>query len=142
MATVKKGDTIKVHYTGKLEDGTVFDSSQGGAPLEFKVGGGDIIAGLDEGVVGMNAGETRTITIPMEKAYGPRQDERVFEFDRKKGPEHFNPEVGQRVQMYRADGMPVTATVVGVSEASVTMDCNHPLAGKTLIFETTLVEIA
>jgi FKBP-type peptidyl-prolyl cis-trans isomerase 2 len=141
MATVKEGDTIRIHYTGKLEDGTVFDSSEGATPLEFTVGGGAIISGLEQGVIGMTPGESKTITIPMEQAYGPHQRERVFEFDRKKAPENFNPEVGQRLQMYRADGMPITATVVGISEASVTMDCNHPLAGKTLVFDTTLVEI-
>ncbi len=141
MATVKEGDTIRIHYTGKLEDGTVFDSSQETNPLEFTVGGGDLIAGLEAGVVGMATGESKTITIPAEQAYGPHIKEKVFEFDKKKAPENFNPEVGQRIQMYRADGLPLMATVAGISETAFTMDCNHPLAGKTLIFDTTVVEI-
>ncbi len=141
MATVKKGDTIRIHYTGKLEDGTIFDSSEGTNPLEFTVGGGEIISGLEQGVVGMSPGESKTITIPTEQAYGPHVKERVFEFDKKKAPENFNPEIGQRLQMYRADGMPIMATVIGISESSVTMDCNHPLAGNPLVFDATLVEI-
>ncbi len=141
MATVKKGDTIRIHYTGKLEDGTIFDSSEGTNPLEFTVGGGEIISGLEQGVVGMSPGESKTITIPTEQAYGLHVKERVFEFDKKKAPENFDPEIGQRLQMYRADGMPIMATVIGISESSVTMDCNHPLAGKPLVFDATLVEI-
>ena len=141
MATVKQGDTIKMHYTGKLEAGTVFDSSDESNPLEFTIGEGEVIAGLEQGVVGMSVGESRTITIPMEQAYGPRNDARVFELDKAKAPENFNGEIGQQLQMYRADGMAITVTVVGVSEKSFTMDCNHPLAGKTLIFDTTLVKI-
>jgi len=141
MATVKQGDIIKIHYTGKLEDGTVFDSSEGGNPMEFTVGDGEVIPGLEQGVAGMSVGESRTITVPMEQAYGPRNDARVFELDKAKAPENFNGEIGQQLQMFRADGMAVTVTVVGVSEKTFTMDCNHPLAGKTLIFETTLVKI-
>ncbi|MBI3593022.1 MAG: FKBP-type peptidyl-prolyl cis-trans isomerase [Nitrospirae bacterium] len=125
MATVKQGDTIRIHYTGRLEDGTIFDSSEGGKPLEFTVGSGEIIPGLEEGVIGMASGESKTITIPAEQAYGHHMKERVFELDRKRVP----------------DGVPVTSAIVGISESSLTMDCNHPLAGKTLIFDTTLVEI-
>lgn len=139
MAIVKKGDTIRIHYTGKLEDGTVFDSSEGGASLEFKVGGGVFLKGLEEGVIGMSPGESKTIL--MEQAYGPRNEEMVFEFDRKRAPENFNPSLGQQLQMYRADGKPVMVTVVGISETSFTMDCNHSLAGKNLIFDITLEEI-
>ena len=141
MAQVKEGDTIKIHFTGRLEDGTFFDASEKSNPLEFTVGGGEVIPGLEQGVIGMNPGETKEIKIPMEQAYGSRREERVFEFDRKRAPEGFDPEIGQRLQMYRADGMPIMATVVGISEKSFTMDCNHPLAGKTLIFDTTVVEI-
>ncbi|BCB95106.1 peptidyl-prolyl cis-trans isomerase [Dissulfurispira thermophila] len=141
MKTVKQGDTIRVHYTGRLEDGTVFDSSENRPPLEFTVGEGEVISGLERGVVGMNIGETKIITIPPELGYGHYMKERIFEMDRKKMPGNFNIDVGLRLQMYRADGMPVMVTVIGISENTLTMDANHPLAGKTLIFETKLVEI-
>ncbi len=141
MAAVKQGDTIRIRYVGRLEDGTVFDSSEGRPPLEFSVGGGEVIPGLEQGVAGMSIGETKTITIPAELGYGQYIKERVFEMDRKKMPGNFNIEVGLRLQMYRADGMPMMVTVVGISENTLTMDCNHPLAGKTLIFDATLAEI-
>lgn len=141
MATAKQGDTISIHYTGKLEDGTVFDSSEGGKPLEFTIGEGELIQGLEQGVIGMAAGESRVIGIPAELAYGPREEDRVFEFSKDKIGENINLEIGQQVQMFRADGMPVMATIIGKSETSYTMDCNHPLAGKTLIFETRLLQI-
>lgn len=141
MVTVKNGDTIRIHYTGSLEDGAVFDSSEEGRPLEFTVGEGEVIPGLEEGVVGMAEGETKTIVVPPEKAYGPRSAEKLFQLDRKRVPGGFSLEVGQQMQMFRADGMPIMVTVSAVSESGYTMDCNHPLAGKTLIFETTIAEI-
>ncbi len=141
MATVKQGDTISIHYTGKLEDGAVFDSSEGGKPLEFTVGEGELIPGLEQGVIGMAAGETKVIKVTPEFGYGPREGERVFEFPKDKIGENINLEIGRQVQMFRADGMPVMATIIGKSETSYTMDCNHPLAGKTLVFETRLLEI-
>lgn len=141
MMQVKEGDTILIHYTGKIEEGTVFDSTEGRNPLEFTVGEGEVVAGLERGVIGMSPGETKQIVVPMEQGYGPRLKERVCELDRKRVPENFQPEVGQQLQMYRADGLPVTGTVAAVSETSLTMDYNHPLAGKTLIFEVALLEI-
>jgi len=141
MALVRVGDTIRVHYVGKLEDGSVFDTTEGGASLEFKVGDGEFLAGLEQGVVGMGTGETKTIWIPAENAYGLPKEERIFEYEKKKLPEDFTPMVGRPFQMYRADGMPVTVTIVGVSEDTIKMDCNHPLAGKNLIFDITLEEI-
>ncbi|MEJ2696556.1 MAG: peptidylprolyl isomerase [Candidatus Sulfobium sp.] len=141
MTAVKKGDTIRIHYKGKLEDGTVFDSTEGGASLELTVGNGEFLAGLENGVMGMEAGESKTLFIPAEEGYGQHKKERVFEYDRNKLPEGFQPAVGLQMQMYRADGMPVTVTLVGVSESTVTMDCNHPLAGKNLIFDITLEDI-
>lgn len=142
MTTVKKGDRISIHYTGKLEDGTVFDSSESRGPLEFTVGAGEVIPGLEDGIIGMKPGESKTIRIPMEMAYGPRFEERVFQLGREKVPQGLAPEIGQQLQMYRADGMPITVTVVGISENSLTMDCNHPLAGKALVFDTKLVNIS
>lgn len=141
MALVKEGDTVRIRYTGKLEDGTVFDSTEGGAPLEFVVGKGEFLAGLEEGILGMAEGDSRTIHIPAEGGYGQHKKERIFEYDRNRLPDDFKPEVGSQMQMYRADGMPVTVKIVGISEQSITMDCNHPLAGKDLIFDITLEEL-
>jgi len=141
MANVKDGDTIIIEYTGKLEDGTVFDSTEGKNPLEFTVGEGEVVSGLEKGVIGMTPGESKTIVIPAEDGYGPHLKERVCELDKKRIPDNFHPEVGQQLQMYRADGLPVMGTVVAISETSFTMDYNHPLAGKTLVFETTLLEV-
>ncbi|TAL28969.1 MAG: peptidylprolyl isomerase [Nitrospirae bacterium] len=142
MAQVKEGDTVRVHYTGKLEDGTTFDSSEDGAPIEFTVGKGDLIKGFDRGVIGMSAGESKTINIPAEDAYGPHNKERVFEFSRDKAPKDFDPAIGQQVHMQRADGQMVLVTVIAKSDASFTMDSNNPLAGKNLTFDIRLVEIA
>lgn len=141
MANVKEGDTIRIHYTGKFEDGTVFDSSEGREPLEFTVGEGKIIPGVEQGVIGMVLGESKSITVPLELGYGPYMKEMVFELGREKVPENFNPEIGRQVQMHRADGLPIVVTVIGIFENHFLIDCNHPLAGKTLIFETSLLEI-
>jgi peptidylprolyl isomerase len=138
---VKKGDTVRIQYRGKLEDGTVFDTSEGGSPLEFKVGDGEFLPGLEKGVVGMNVGESKTIRIPAKEGYGLHKEERIFEWDRSRLPGGSDISVGQQLQMYRADGMPIMVTVVGFSDATVTMDCNHPLAGKNLIFDITLEDI-
>jgi peptidylprolyl isomerase len=137
----KKGDTVRIQYRGKLEDGTVFDTSEGGSPLEFKVGDGEFLPGLEKGVVGMNVGESKTIRIPAREGYGLHKEERIFEWDRSRLPGGFDVSVGQQLQMYRADGMPIMVTVVGFSDTSVTMDSNHPLAGKNLIFDITLEDI-
>ncbi|MHB8883184.1 MAG: FKBP-type peptidyl-prolyl cis-trans isomerase [Thermodesulfovibrionales bacterium] len=141
MSTVKAGDTVRIHYVGKLEDGTVFDSSEGGASLEMKLGQGEFIKGLEEGLIGMKIGEKKAIHMTCEKAYGPHNKERVFEYDRSKLAEGLDPQVGQKMQMYRADGQPVPVTITGVSDKTLTLDCNHELAGKSLIFEVVLEEI-
>ena len=141
MAIAKKGDTVRVHYTGKLEDGTVFDTSEDGASMEFKVGSGELLKAFEKAVIGMSIGDKKTIKISMEEAYGPRKEEMVFEYDRARAPENFDAEIGQQLQMYRADGQPVNITVIAKSEKSFTMDCNHALAGKDLIFDVRLGEI-
>ncbi|MBI4685747.1 MAG: FKBP-type peptidyl-prolyl cis-trans isomerase [Nitrospirae bacterium] len=141
MAKVKEGDTVRVHYTGRLEDGTVFDSSEEDSPLEFTIGKSDLIKGFEQGVLGMSAGESKTIRIQAEDAYGSHKQGMVFEFQKHKAPENFNPEIGQQVNMHRADGQLVAVTVVGKSDTSFTMDCNHLLAGKNLVFDIKLVEI-
>ena len=140
MTTVKEGDTIRIHFVGKLADGTVFDTSGGGASLEIKVGGGEFLPGLEKGVLGMSAGEKKTIRIAAGEGY-PYHKERVFEYDRSKLPEGFSPTVGGQFQMFRADGQPVTVTISGTGDKTVTLDCNQPLAGKDLVFDITLEEI-
>lgn len=141
MAAVKEKDTVRIHYIGRLEDGSVFDSSEGGASLELKLGLGEFLPGLEKGLIGMNTGEKKTIVVPAEEGYGLHYAERVFDYDSSKLPSDFVPEVGKKMNMYRADGMPIMVTVAGISGTSVTLDCNHPLAGKTLIFDVTLEEI-
>ncbi|GAB4344829.1 MAG: peptidylprolyl isomerase [Candidatus Abyssubacteria bacterium] len=142
MAQAKSGDTVKVHYTGKLDDGTVFDSSVGREPLEFTLGGGQVIQGFEEAVVGMEPGETKTANVAAEKAYGPHREEMVVPVNRGEFPEHIEPEVGQQLQMRRTDGRSIVVTVTDVSETTVTLDANHPLAGKDLTFDIELVEVA
>lgn len=141
MTTVQSGDRIRIHYIGRLEDGTVFDTSAGGASLELTIGRGEFIAGLEEGVIGMSSGETKTIHMPCEKAYGPHLQERVFIFHKSRLPEDFNAEVGQQMQLFRADGVPVPVRITAKTDEGYTMDCNHPLAGKDLIFEVTIEKI-
>ena len=140
MSTIKEGDTVRIHYVGKLADGSVFDTSEGGASLEIKVGGGEFLPGIEKGVLGMSAGEKKTIRIPEGEGY-PHHKERVFEYDRSRLPEGIPAVEGQQMQMFRADGQPVMVTIVGVGEKSVTLDCNHPLAGKELIFDIAIEEI-
>ncbi|MDA8077773.1 MAG: FKBP-type peptidyl-prolyl cis-trans isomerase [Nitrospiraceae bacterium] len=140
MSVVKQGDVIRIHFTGKLEDGTVFDSSDGGASLELKVGSGEFLAGLEQGVLGMKAGEQKTVRMNAEDAYGPHRPERVFQWDRARLGE-LQPAIGRQLQLYRADGAPVVVTVLDLTDTTVTMDCNHPLAGKNLVFDIILEEI-
>jgi peptidylprolyl isomerase len=140
MSIVKEGDTVRIHYAGKFEDGTVFDSTEGGASLEMKLGRGEFIKGVEEGLIGMKAGEKKTIHVTADKAYGMHHPDRVFEHDRAKLGE-IDPQIGQQLQMYRADGQPVPVTVTGISESTITFDCNHPLAGKDIIFDVVLEEI-
>ena len=141
MAQAKHGDTVKVHYTGKLEDGTVFDTSINRDPLQFTIGEGQIIPGFEQAVVGMNPGESKTTKVPADKAYGPHYKERVLAADRNQFPVDLKPEVGQKLQIRRTDGQTSEVTVTDVSESSVTLDANHPLAGKDLTFDIQLIEI-
>ena len=140
-AMAKDGDTVKVHYTGTLEDGTTFDTSIGSDPLEFTLGEGKMIPGFEQAVYGLKVGQSKTVTIPVEEAYGPHDDELVLVIRREQLPAGVNPEVGQGLPMQTTDGHTVTLPVIEVSEETVTVDANHPLAGKDLIFEIELVEI-
>ena len=141
MAQAKHGDTVKVHYTGKLEDGTVFDTSINRDPLQFTIGEGQIIPGFEQAVVGMNPGESKTTKVPADKAYGSHHKEEVLVVDRNQFPVDLKPEVGQKLQIRRTDGQTSVVTVTDVSESSVTLDANHPLAGKDLTFDIQLIEI-
>lgn len=139
---VKPGDTVKVHYTGKLNDGEVFDSSvPRGEPLQFTLGQGQIIKGFEQAVLGMKVGEKKAETFPPEMAYGTPREELKFQFPKEKLPEGLSPEVGQQLYMTQANGQPAPVTVAAVDEANVTLDANHPLAGKELTFEIEVVDI-
>src|SRR5262249_58240853 len=127
--------------TGRLTDGTTFDTSLQRDPIEFTVGGGDLIPGFEQAVVGMAPGESRTTTIPSDQAYGPHHPERVMDVERHHLPPDLQPEIGQRLQMTRPDGTTVTVVVTTMTETQVTLDANHPLAGHDLIFDIILVEI-
>lgn len=142
MAPARDGDTVKVHYTGKLADGTVFDSSKERDPLEFTIGEGRIISGFEQAVVGMSPGDSKTADVSPEEAYGPHRKEMVLVVERKELPEDLEPEVGQQLQLRQDDGRAVIVTITQASEANVTLDANHPLAGKDLTFDIELVEIA
>lgn len=137
--TAKKGDKVRVHYTGTLNDGSVFDSSvlNKRPPLEFKVGAGQMIAGFDKGVEGMAAGETKTLILPPEEAYGPRRDDMMVTIGAERLPAGYRPHVGDGLQM---GPHPVVVAKVN-DDGSVVLDANHSLAGKELRFEVTLVEI-
>lgn len=137
----KSGDTVKVHYTLKDIKGNEVESSSKSDPIEFKIGEGKTIPGFDKGVTGMTVNESKTITINPEDAYGPHDKNKIFEFEKKNAPEDFSPQIGQPIQMHRPDGKSFVVTVVGKTEKGFMMDTNHPLAGKELIFELTLVEI-
>ncbi len=141
MAQAKTGDTVKVHYTGKLDDGTVFDTSADREPLQFTIGQGQLIPDFEQAVVGMNPGESKTVQIPSDNAYGPHHEEMVMEVRRKEFPADLDPEVDQRLQVQQQDGQTFAVTVTAVSESSVTLDANHPLAGKDLTFDVQLTEI-
>ncbi|QES90135.1 FKBP-type peptidyl-prolyl cis-trans isomerase [Rhizosphaericola mali] len=141
MKTAQNGDTVKVHYHGKLTDGTTFDSSEGREPLEFTIGSGQVIKGFDEGVKGLGIGEKRTINIPVEEAYGPKQDDLLIEFPKDQFPEGMEPAVGMALNMRNEQGQAFPVTIAEIKEASVVLDGNHPLAGKELVFDLELVEI-
>lgn len=141
MQQAKKGDTVKVHYHGKLTSGETFDSSSGREPLEFEVGSGSVIKGFDEGVTGMEVGQKKTINIPVNDAYGPRSDDMMIEFPKDRFPQNVEIEEGMQFMMSNGSGQNIPVTVSEIKESSVILDANHPLAGEELIFDIELVEI-
>ena len=141
MNDVKPGDTVRIHYTGTLSDGTTFDSSQGREPLQFTVGSGQIIPGLDHAIPGMSVGETKTVTVPAAEAYGARNPDGVQSVPREQVPDHIPLDPGTQLQVQTGDGQTLPVTVTEVTAEVVVLDANHPLAGKDLTFEVELVEI-
>ncbi len=141
MQQVKNGDTIKIHYKGRLDDGTVFDSSEGRDPLQFEVGSGQVIPGFDAGVTGMNIGDKKTIHIPAAEAYGNRHEHMIMEFPRDKFPEDLMPEEGMTLNMSDGQGQVIPVVITEVQDDKVLLDANHQLAGKDLIFDLELVSI-
>lgn len=141
MAEVKAGDTVHLHYTGTLLDGTTFDSSEGRDPLAFEVGSGQIIPGLDVAIPGMTVGEKKIVKIGADDAYGQSNPEMRQAVPREGIPADIPLEVGTQLQMQTPDGQAMPVTVVEVDEATVTLDANHPLAGKDLQFDIELVKI-
>ena len=141
MPQANPGNLVRVHYIGKLDDGTVFDTSRERQPLEFTLGQGQVIPGFEQAVEGMNSGETKTAQIPADKAYGPYRDDMVLEVSREQIPPQIKPQVGQELELRDEQGQRVPARVTQMSDESITLDANHPLAGKSLTFDLELVEV-
>ncbi|MFW6323873.1 MAG: FKBP-type peptidyl-prolyl cis-trans isomerase [Desulfovibrionales bacterium] len=141
MAQAKKGDKVKVHYKGLLQDGTVFDTSFEREPLEFTIGENQVIGGFETAVEGMDEGETKTIQIGSNEAYGPYREDLAVEVEKERLPEDLKPEVGMVLQVPTEGGQPVNVTVTEINDQTITLDGNHPLAGKDLEFEIKLEEV-
>jgi peptidylprolyl isomerase len=136
----QKGDTVQVHYTGRLEDGEVFDSSEGGEPLQFEIGAGEVIQGFDEGVVGMNVGDEKQLDIEAGNAYGERVEALVQTIPREGINLEDEPKVGMSLLMQLPDGNQIPVAITEITSDSITLDANHPLAGQRLIFSVTRVK--
>jgi peptidylprolyl isomerase len=142
MTQAKKGDTVHVHYTGRLEDESVFDSSEGRDPLTFQLGSGQVVPGFEKAVEGMEVGDQKTQTIASDEAYGPRLDQLTFMVPRENLPPGYDPKEGELLRMETRDGRQMDVVVISADEGSVKMDANHPLAGKALTFDIELVKIS
>lgn len=141
MAQAKTGDTVHIHYTGRLADGTVFDTSQDREPLSFTLGEGRVIPGFEEAVAGMEPGESKVTEIPSTEAYGPRRPEMEMSVPRTQLPDGLDPQVGQQLQMQTAEGQAFPVRVTGTSDETIELDANHPLAGEDLTFDIQLVKV-
>ncbi len=142
MKQARNGDRVKVHYTGMLEDGTVFDTSRNREALEVTLGSGTVIRGLEDALVGMAVGETKELAVASADAFGPRRDELVVQVEKEEFPPHIDPREGMALNLKGPEEQVVPAVITEVSEDSVTIDANHPLAGKNLTFFIELAEIA
>jgi len=141
MPKARAGDTVRVRYTGRLEHGVPFDSSRGEEALQFKIGEGRLIPGFEEAVIGMAPAETKTVRIPPEKGYGRYREDKVIALERKDLPEEIVPAIGMTLEFCSPDGQMVPVQITDLTETTVTLDANHPLADQNLIFEIELVEI-
>ena len=141
MHKVGAGDTVKVHYTGKLRDGTVFDSSRDGEPIQFTVGSEQVIPGFEAGVLGMREGDKKTLVIAPEDAYGPRREELTFQVPRAQMPPGVQPQPGMMLEVSSPDGDTLLVAIAEVSDETLTLDANHPLAGEELHFDIELVAV-
>lgn len=141
MQQIKSGDTVKVHYHGKLTDGQTFDSSEGREPLEFTVGVGQVIKGFDNALIDMKVGEKKTVEIPVAEAYGDRREDMVVEYPKNDFPAEMTPEVGMQLNMSDQQGNNFPVVITEVKDEIVVLDANHPLAGKDLIFDLEVVSI-
>ncbi|MEM9426511.1 MAG: peptidylprolyl isomerase [Pseudomonadota bacterium] len=141
MTEAKEGDTVRIHYTGTLSDGSTFDSSEGRDPLEFKLGAGQVIPGFDKAVTGMSVGDAQTVEIPADDAYGAHNPNGRQAFPRDQVPDNVPLDLGTQLQLSGPEGQPIMVMVAEVSETEVILDANHPLAGKDLTFQIELVEI-
>lgn len=141
MDRARKGDTVSVHYTGRLEDGTVFDTTAGRDPLVFTMGNEETIPGFEEAVSGMKPGELKRVRVPAKKAYGPRREEMLMRLKRDQLPEELEPQIGERLQLNQQDGFAMVVTITDIAGSCVTVDANHPLAGKDLVFDIRLVKV-
>ena len=141
MTQAKSGDTVQVHYTGTLNDGSQFDSSHGADPIQFTIGDGNLIAGFEQAIIGMAAGDNKSVTIPSDQAYGPHHKDLVHEVQREQIPPEIGLEVGSQLQASGPNGEPVRLVVVGLTDDTATLDANHPLAGEDLTFALELVAI-
>ncbi|MGI9265535.1 MAG: FKBP-type peptidyl-prolyl cis-trans isomerase [Gammaproteobacteria bacterium] len=141
MSQAKSGDTVKIHYTGTLDDGTEFDSSAGRDPLEFEIGGGQVIPGFDSAVEGMAVGDKKSVRIEAAEAYGERHEQLVQQVPRSALPDDLTPEEGMALQSQAPDGQVMMLIVTAVGEEEITVDANHPLSGKALSFDIELVSI-
>lgn len=142
MTQAKKGDKVQVHYKGTLADGSVFDSSEGRAPLDVTLGSGQVIPGFEEALTGMKVGEKKTVTIPVDKAYGPHNAEMVMQIPANQIPPDLNPEIGQKLQVGGTGGEVMVVEVVDLNDEFIVLDANAPLAGKDLTFDLEMVAIA
>ena len=141
MARVAEGDIVRVHCAGRLTDGREFEMAPDGGSIEFIVGHGDLLPALEKAVIGMTPGESRTVIVPRDKAYGPRREDRVEVIPRKDFPEGITPRVGQHIRLPSDEYEVINATVIKVSDTEVVVDANHPLAGQDVLFQITLEEI-
>jgi FKBP-type peptidyl-prolyl cis-trans isomerase 2 len=141
MAQAKMGDTVKVHYNGKLDTGVLFDTSEGSDPLQFELGSGCLISGFEEAIIGMSPGESKTVNIPPEKAYGKYREDRVIKSDKKDQPTDIVPAEGMTHEVSASNGVMVPVQITEIKGDTITLDANHPLSEQTLTFEIQLVEI-